>query len=92
MLGETPHMNIVESISLHAKFRGSRTALICGERRVNWADFNSLVNAIAGKLRDAGLQKGGRVALLTLNSMEVVGVMFGVMRAPEGLWYRYRRC
>ncbi len=81
MLNEMTSMNVVESIAQHARFKGKRTALICGERRVNWADFNGRVNAIAGKLRDAGLQKGGKVALLTLNSIDAVGVMFGVMRA-----------
>jgi long-chain acyl-CoA synthetase len=81
MLGETPHMNVVESISLHARFKGNRTALICGERGVNWTDFNALVNAIASTLIHEGLKKGDKVALLSLNSIDAVGVMFGVMRA-----------
>ena len=81
MLGETPHLNVVESISLHAKFTGNRTALICGERRVNWTDFNALVNAIANTLIDQDLKKGGKVALLSLNSIEAEGVIFGIMRA-----------
>ena len=50
MLVEIPHLNAVESVSLHAKFKGNRTALICGERRVNWTDFNASVNAIANTL------------------------------------------
>jgi len=62
MLGEIPHMNVAESISLHAKFKGNRTALICGERRVNWTDFNALVNAIASALIHEGLKKGDKVA------------------------------
>jgi len=40
MLDEAPNVNVVESISLHAKFKGNRTALICGELRLNWTDFN----------------------------------------------------
>jgi long-chain acyl-CoA synthetase len=81
MLDETPSMNVVESIAQHARFRGIRTALICGERRVNWTDFNAQVDAIAGKLTEKGLKKGDKVALLSLNSIDAVGVMFGVMRA-----------
>lgn len=81
MRGEIPNLNLVESISLHAKFKGNRTALICGECRLNWTDFNALVNAIAGALIEQGLKKGDRVALLSLNSIDAVGVMFGVMRA-----------
>jgi long-chain acyl-CoA synthetase len=81
MLDESPNMNVVESISLHAKFKGNRTALICGERRMNWTAFNGLVNAIASTLIYEGLKKGAKVALLSLNSIDAVGVMFGVMRA-----------
>jgi acyl-CoA synthetase (AMP-forming)/AMP-acid ligase II len=81
MLDETPNVNVVESISLHAKFKGNRTALICGELRLNWTDFNALVDAIASSLINKGLKKGDKVALLSLNSIEAVGVMFGVMRA-----------
>ena len=51
-------MNVVESISLHAKFKGKRPALICGERRLNWTDFNALVDAIASSLIKKGLKKG----------------------------------
>src|SRR6266704_4060815 len=74
-------LNLVESISLHARFKWNRTALICGERRVNWTDFNALVNAIASILIREGLKKGDKVALLSLNSIDAVGVMYGVMRA-----------
>ena len=81
MLGEIPNLNVVESISLHAKFKGNRTALICGQRRLNWTDFNLLVNSFADSLMDEGLKKGDKVALLSLNSIEAVGIMFGVMRA-----------
>jgi acyl-CoA synthetase (AMP-forming)/AMP-acid ligase II len=81
MLGEMPSLNVVESISLHAKFKGNRTALICGEHRLDWTDFNASVNAIASALIDEGLKKGDKVALLSLNSIDAVGVIFGVMRA-----------
>jgi hypothetical protein len=42
MLGEIPPMNFVESISLHARFKGNRTALICGERRGELDRFQCL--------------------------------------------------
>ena len=81
MLDEAPSVNVVECIALHGKFSGKRTAFVCGERRVTWADFNALVDAIASRLKDKGLKKGDKVALLSLNSIEAAGVMFGVMRA-----------
>src|SRR5215831_6112599 len=70
MLDEAPSVNVVECIALHGKFRGKRTAFVCGERRVTWADFGALVDAIASRLKDKGLKKGDKVALLSLNSIE----------------------
>src|SRR6516162_740393 len=64
MLDEAPSVNVVECIALHGKFSGKRTAFVCGERRVTWADFNALVDAIASRLKDKGLKKGDKVALL----------------------------
>jgi acyl-CoA synthetase (AMP-forming)/AMP-acid ligase II len=81
MLDETPSVNVVENIALHAKFRGNRIAFICGERKATWTDFNALVNVIASTLKEKGLKKGDKVALLSLNSIDAAGVMFGVMRA-----------
>lgn len=81
MLDETPSMNVVETIALHAKFRGNRTALICGDRNVTWRDFNAQVNTIAAALKQNRLAKGDKVSLLSLNSIDAAAVMFGVIRA-----------
>ncbi len=44
---ERPGLNISGSILTHAKFRGTRTAFVCGDRRVTWAEFDKRVNKVA---------------------------------------------
>jgi acyl-CoA synthetase (AMP-forming)/AMP-acid ligase II len=64
-----------------ATFRGKETAIVFGDRRVTWAEFEARVARVTTALLDAGLEKGDKVSLLTLNRVEGLEVMFGVMRA-----------
>ena len=45
-------------------------ALICGERRMNWRDVAKASARIATGLREQGLQRGDRIALLLGNRIE----------------------
>jgi len=76
-----PGLNISGSILTHAKFRAARTAFVCGERRVTWEEFDCRVSKVANALLAAGLQKGDRVSLLALNSIETLEIMYGTLRA-----------
>lgn len=78
---ERPGLNISGSILSHAKFRAARTAFVCGERRVTWAEFDCRVSKVANALLAAGLQKGDKVSLLALNSIETLEIMYGTLRA-----------
>lgn len=78
---ERPGLNISGSILTHAKFRATRTAFVCGDRRVTWAEFDRRVNKVANALLAAGLQKGDRVSLLALNSIQTLEIMYGALRA-----------
>ena len=78
---ERPGMNIGAVIVYHAKFRGGRTAFICGERRVAWAEFAPRVCKVANALIAAGLQKGDKVSLLALNSIQALEIMYGTLLA-----------
>lgn len=57
MLGEIPNLNVVESICLHAKFMGNRTALICIVVHLHHASHN-LQYDICAELRS--LPRHGR--------------------------------
>ena len=78
---ERPAYNLNDVIQSHARFRGSRTAFICGNRRVTWAEFEPRSNKVANALLEAGLRKGDKVGILSLNSIEDLEVIFGVLRA-----------
>ncbi len=78
---ERPGLNISSSILTHAKFRGSRTAFICEDRRVTWVEFDKRVNKVANALIASGLQKGDTVSLLGLNSIQTLEIMYGTLRA-----------
>jgi len=54
---ERPGLNISGVILTHARFRGKRTAFICGDRRVTWAEFDKRVSKVANTLISAGLKK-----------------------------------
>jgi long-chain acyl-CoA synthetase len=78
---DQPSLNVVDVISTHAKFRRTRTAFVCGERRVTWEAFDKRVSKVANALLDGGLNKGDKVALLTLSNIEALEILFGTLRA-----------
>ena len=51
-------------------------ALVCGERRLNWREVVQQSAQVAAGLREVGLQRGDRVALLLGNRIEFVLAMF----------------
>jgi long-chain acyl-CoA synthetase len=51
-------------------------ALVCGERRLRWRDVVPQAAQLAAGLRDKGLKRGDRVALLLGNRIEFVLAMF----------------
>jgi acyl-CoA synthetase (AMP-forming)/AMP-acid ligase II len=70
-----------ELIARHGKWRGARVALIEGERRLSWAQFEQDTARIANGLAAAGLGRGVRIALLMDNSLEFALLLFGILRA-----------
>jgi long-chain acyl-CoA synthetase len=58
----------------NAAERPSATALVCGDRRLTYADFDRLVNRTAHALAARGLDAGGRVALMLPNDVEFFAV------------------
>jgi long-chain acyl-CoA synthetase len=78
----------------NAAERPTATALVCGDRRLTYADFDRLVNRTAHALAARGLDAGGRVALMLPNDVEFFAVThaaakLGALAVP--LNYRWRR-
>ena len=59
----------------------SKTAVVCGEQRFGYAEFGQRVARLAGGLRSAGLQRGERVAFLSLNCHRLLEAYYGVLEA-----------
>jgi acyl-CoA synthetase (AMP-forming)/AMP-acid ligase II len=65
----------------HARFTPTKLAMVCGARRVTWAELNAGMNRVANALLRAGIGKGDRVAVVMTNSVEMLEVMFGIVKA-----------
>jgi len=64
--------SIWEMVEAAAARNGDGEALICGERRLRWRDVVPQAGQIAAGLREKGLQRGDRIALLLGNRIEFV--------------------
>ncbi len=71
---------LADSIRLHGRWRARREALIVGERRLDWQEFERATARVANGLTALGLAAGDRVVLLTDNSLEMALLLFGIMR------------
>ncbi|MDJ0957160.1 MAG: AMP-binding protein [Arenicellales bacterium] len=61
-------------LSRHARYRPDHLALVVGENRLSFAQFNSRVNRLANALIAAGLSKGDKVATVLPNCVELMTV------------------
>ncbi len=69
-----------------------RTAIVCGERRVTWREFDQRANAVANDLAAAGIGRQGKVMVYLYNCPEYLEVCFGAFKAalaPANVNYRY---
>lgn len=72
---------------------GSHAALVQGERRVTWAEFDERASRLAGALAARGVGPGDRVALIARNCPEFFEVIFAAFKlraAPVSFNYRFR--
>jgi acyl-CoA synthetase (AMP-forming)/AMP-acid ligase II len=77
---QAPGVTLPNLVALHGKWRGARTALIEGERRLTWGQFERETARAANGLSWLGLRAGDRVAVLMDNSLEMVILLFGILR------------
>jgi len=59
----------------------TKTALVCGDLRVTYAQLASAANRLAHALGLAGVERGDRVLLFLPNSSDAVAALFGVLKA-----------
>lgn len=72
-------------IRLHAKHQPDAIALKLGERRMNYADLDRLIDRIAAGLQRDGVKLRDSVAICALSSPEYAAVFFGALRAGAAI-------
>jgi fatty-acyl-CoA synthase len=73
-------MDLSDWIDRQAAFAPAKTALVCGRRRLVYADLATTVARTAGALAAQRVGRGDRVAYLGYNSVEQVALLFACAR------------
>jgi benzoate-CoA ligase family protein len=60
--------------------RGDRTALLCGDHNVTYAELAALVNRVGHVLRDLGVRQEERVLLALSDGVEFVATWYGAQK------------
>jgi len=76
-----PDVIVTAVMAGHARWRGSKTAVVCGDKRLTWEAFNRRLNRVANGLIQRGLKRGDKVSMLMTNSIEMVEILFGTVKA-----------
>lgn len=67
-------MNIGSLFTRHARYRPKHLAVVFGDKRLNYAEFNRNINRVANSLTSLGISKGDKVATLLPNCLELLEV------------------
>ncbi|HEY4690052.1 MAG TPA: AMP-binding protein [Anaerolineae bacterium] len=59
----------------------NKIALVCDGRRLTYAEINAMANRLAHAMIEQGVQRGDRVALYLINSVELVVGIFATLKA-----------
>lgn len=65
-------MNIAGLLSHHARYRPDHVAVVCGDFRLTFREFEKRVNRTANALRGLGLRPGDKVATVLGNGLELL--------------------
>ena len=78
---DVPRPLVPDLIAQHGRNQASKPALLEGERRLSWAEFDAATNQVANGLLRLGLAPGARLAVLMTNSIEMTLTLFGAGKA-----------
>jgi acyl-CoA synthetase (AMP-forming)/AMP-acid ligase II len=67
-------MNIGSLFSRHARYRPNHPAVVFGDQRLTWSEFNHSINRLAHALLGMGIRKGDKVATILPNCLEQLEV------------------
>lgn len=78
---DDPQVYLPDLFATHARFQPRKEAVVCGETRRTWGEFDANASRVAHALIADGVQKGDKVAILMGNSAEMLECLFGAVRA-----------
>ncbi|MGH1452857.1 MAG: class I adenylate-forming enzyme family protein [Paracoccaceae bacterium] len=75
-----PETNIVQKVRENAAAHPQAAAIVCGDTRLTWGEFDTRINRVANLLLSKGLKKGDNIAVLSPNSAAYAEIFMGVLR------------
>src|SRR5437868_13480729 len=73
-------MNIAQGLAHTKKVSGARQAIVCGDVRYTWHEFDQRTDALARGLASLGVVRGDRVAVLMLNCHRYLELYYACAR------------
>ncbi len=78
---DDPQVFLPELWATHARHNAHKEAVVCGDVRRTWGQFDAAQNRIAHALLRRGIGRGCSVAVLMGSSVDILEVMYGIVRA-----------
>jgi len=76
-------MNLGTLPTRHARYRPDHTAVVFGEERLTYREFNRRINRLANALRAEGLGKGDKFATVLPNCLELLEIYWAAAGSPS---------
>jgi long-chain acyl-CoA synthetase len=73
-------MNILQGLAHAKKIAGTQQAIVCGDTRYTWDEFDQRTDALARGLASLGVQRGQRVAVMMLNCHRYLELYYACAR------------
>ena len=73
-------MQLGTLVARHGRYRPEHTAIVVGERRLSWQDFDRRVNRLANALLADGVRKGERIATVLPNCVELLDIYWAAAK------------
>jgi long-chain acyl-CoA synthetase len=71
-------MTLERLIERHGRYRSDQLALVIGDERVSWCEFDCRVNRLGNALIKAGIGKGDKVATVLPNCVELITLYWAI--------------
>lgn len=73
-------MNIGSLVTRHARCRPDHLAVVIGNHRLTWNEFNHRVNRLANALFGIGIRKGDKIGVILPNCLELLDIYWAVAK------------